>query len=104
MRERKVFGELRKKNRKKLDLDIVRSSITTQDADITLHINMCPRHAIKSGNRNHLVRLQRAVHFCMHVLHACSERGVMGTCREPVYGSLLFLRLYPAVRASGPIL
>lgn len=28
----------------------------------------------------------------------------MGTCQERVYSSLLFLPLYPAVRAPGPIL
>lgn len=44
-------------------------------------------------------------HIWVHVwLPACSQGSVMGTCRDRVYGSLLFLPLYPAVRAPGPVL
>lgn len=43
--------------------------------------------------------------ICLHVsMCACTQRSVMGTCQERVYSSLLFLPLYPAVRAPGPIL
>lgn len=37
-------------------------------------------------------------------LPACSQGSGMGTCWDRVCGSLLFLPLYLAVRAQGPIL
>lgn len=43
-------------------------------------------------------------YMCARVVAWRSQGSVMGTWRDRVYGSLLFLPLYPAVRALGPVL